>query len=84
MAMSKPDLSEFFKLAAYSEAKPCAVRAVLDGLAPQEQEQLQAALAEVEISNSAISKWLHARDHKVSWQAVRTHRMEECRCGKED
>jgi hypothetical protein len=84
--MSAVDLSDFERLSAKkSGAKPCAVRAALESLPPDEQEKLAAALEANPnaITPAAISKWLEARECAVTWQAVRTHRKKECRCGKE-
>ena len=71
------DLSEFYD----TEKKPCLFTRATKDLNSEEQEKLQAAINEVEITTSSIDKWLQARNIKVSWPTIRRHRKGECDCG---
>ena len=64
------DLSEFYD----TEKKPCLFTRATKDLNSEEQEKLQAAINEVEITTSSI-------DIKVSWPTIRRHRKGECDCG---
>ena len=69
------------------ERQPCAVVKTLEHLKPKDRALLDAACArpqkgEGSLSNMALEKWLDAKGHKVTWQAIRNHRSQPrvCAC----
>lgn len=81
MPDDKPDLSEFFKLSK-PKRRPCALGFAREQLKPDEQVQLDAALAVDSgiITAGAIQAWLAVRKHEVSVGAVVSHRKGTCTC----
>lgn len=79
--MSKPDLSEFYRLSR-PKKPPCKVGFVLDQITEPEREQLAAALATDGsiITAAAITEWLTARKHDVNGSAITSHRRRRCSC----
>jgi len=70
------DLSEFRRV----KDERCVIGRAFDSLTPEDREKLQAALAEPDISNIAISEWLKKREIKTTNTTVGTHRKRRCRC----
>lgn len=83
--MSKPDLTEFYKIGTKRTKDPCQIGLARELLKDAEREQLDAALAEGRglISASTIVEWLKRRDHKVSIPAITSHRHGNCTCHDE-
>lgn len=81
MAQATPDLSDFEKLSS-PRKKVCVVGPAVEALGGDEGAQLQAALATDvgRITNSAITKWLKARNIDTTPQAIRSHRSHTCIC----
>lgn len=78
---TKPDLSEFLKYAMKSRKAPCKVGLARDQIAGQDLRNLDAALSESKIPNSAIEEFLRARDLKgVTTSSITSHRKGTCTC----
>lgn len=83
MATTKIDLSEFYALSR-PKKPPCQIGFVLEQLAPDQAEQLRAALATDGgiITAASIVAWLAKRDHESNPSRVTNHRRGVCSCGK--
>lgn len=84
--MSKPDLTEFYKLSS-PKKPPCQIRLILagelsPGLKAEETEQLAAACAADKniVTGSAIVEWLKARGIETNVNRVSNHRRGVCDC----
>ena len=72
------DLSEFQELSRLREA--CTLAVAIKEMKPDDQEMIEAALAEPTIGHTAIVTWAKRRGYKISEHQVRRHRSETCAC----
>lgn len=86
--MTKPDLSEFYRLSK-PKRLPCQIGLILAGevtpeLKPAEREKLDAALSTDAgiITASAIVQWLAASGHETNTNRVSNHRRKVCTCAE--
>ena len=62
------------------QARPCAVRTLIDKLEKKDQEILIAALANPDWKSKSLARELSARGLSISDHPISRHRKKECSC----
>ncbi len=78
--MSVENILEEIRGTSTKKGPQCSVKAILTSIDGEKRDAMAAALEDLSIDSSAISRWLLKNGHDAKPHTLARHRRKECRC----